>query len=104
MGIQFRNFRAQGRYIGEYYGQTPHVPYPEEISVKGLIQVLEDLQPGCTELGCHPAYGRDLNSMYQVECEREPRSLCDPRVGDAAARMSIELSSFHKFGRVPSKV
>ncbi|MEJ2007467.1 MAG: ChbG/HpnK family deacetylase [Acidobacteriota bacterium] len=104
MGIPVRDFSADVCYTGRFYGQTDHgLPYPEGISVKGLIQVLEDLQPGWTELGCHPAYGRDLDSMYQVEREQELKTLCDRRVREAIAGISIELSSFHRLGRVPSR-
>lgn len=105
LGVPVRDFSAEVCYTGRFYGQTDHgLPYPEGISAKGLIQVLQDLQPGCTELGCHPAYGRDLDSMYQVEREQELKTLCDPSVRETVARFGIELSSFHRFGRVPTRV
>lgn len=104
VSVPIRDFSAEVCYTGRFYGQNDQgLPYPEGISVQGLIQVLEDLQPGCTELGCHPAYGTDLDSMYQIEREQELKTLCDPRVREAVARMSIELSSFHRFGSVPSR-
>jgi predicted glycoside hydrolase/deacetylase ChbG (UPF0249 family) len=45
-------------------------------------------------LGCHPADGDDLNTMYRRERLEELRVLCDPRVRAAIQSMGIELRSF----------
>jgi len=59
-----------------------------------LIHILETLPSGCTELGCHPADGCDLETMYCRERLDELRVLCDPRVRTAIRTMGIELRSF----------
>jgi hypothetical protein len=52
------------------------------------------LSPGCTELGCHPADGCDLNTMNRHERLEELRVLCHPSVRAAIKTMGIELRSF----------
>jgi chitin disaccharide deacetylase len=82
-------------YRGSFYGQTADgVALPDVISVDGLLHILETLPPGCTELGCHPADGCDLNTMYRDERVQELSVLCDPRVPAAIKAMGIELRSF----------
>ena len=93
--VPVRDFAREVRYCGGFYGQTSTgAPYPEGISIERLIKILEELPPGCTELGCHPADGVDLDTMYGVEREQELQVLCDPRVREATKVMSIELCSF----------
>jgi predicted glycoside hydrolase/deacetylase ChbG (UPF0249 family) len=87
-------------YHGSFYGQTAEgVPLPGVISVDGLIRILETLPSGCTELGCHPADGCDLNTMYRNERLEELRVLCDPKVRAAIHTMGIELRSFKTLPR-----
>ena len=59
-----------------------------------MIRLLAGLRPGFTELGCHPGYADDLDSMYRRERAREIKTLCDPRVRAAIGEMEIELCSF----------
>jgi predicted glycoside hydrolase/deacetylase ChbG (UPF0249 family) len=95
LGIPLRHCCPQVRYRGSFYGQTAEgTPLPDAISVEGLIHILETLPSGCTELGCHPADGCDLDTMYCRERMEELRVLCDPRVRTAIQTMGIELRSF----------
>jgi len=55
---------------------------------------LEALTPGITELGCHPGYAEDLDTMYAGERAQEVATLCDPRVREVLARLDIRLISF----------
>jgi predicted glycoside hydrolase/deacetylase ChbG (UPF0249 family) len=55
---------------------------------------LRRLEPGVTELACHPGYGDDLATMYRAERELEVRALCDARIRPALAELGIELKSF----------
>ena len=52
------------------------------------------LPSGLTELGCHPAAGEDLDSMYASERLVELKTLCDPRVRAALSRAKVRLCSF----------
>lgn len=98
LALPVRGFSKEIRYCGEFYGQTDEgLPHPEGISVENLLRILKNLSPGCTELGCHPGYGSDLDAMYQAEREQEIKTLCDPRVLKAVPDMDIELAAF---GRV----
>lgn len=63
------------------------------------LVVLEQWPAGVTELGCHPGYGDDLDSVYRAERAEEVRVLCDPRIADAIRRAGIELCSFHDVGQ-----
>ena len=95
LDIPLRHCSPDVCYRGSFYGQTAEgASLPNVISVDGLLHILETLPPGCTELGCHPADGCDLNTMYRHERLEELRVLCDPRVRAAIMTMGIELRSF----------
>jgi predicted glycoside hydrolase/deacetylase ChbG (UPF0249 family) len=95
LGVPLRGHDAQIAYRGDFYGQTAHgTPCPDAISVDGLLKVLGTLPPGCTELGCHPGVGDDLDTMYCSERVEEVKVLCDPRVRTSIVAMGIELRSF----------
>jgi predicted glycoside hydrolase/deacetylase ChbG (UPF0249 family) len=59
-----------------------------------LINILAQLQPGFTELACHPGAACDLDTMYCHERMEEMRVLCDARVRDVLAPLDITLCSF----------
>ena len=87
------------RYEGGFYGQTGKgEPYAEGIEPEHLVELIEALPPGWTELGCHPGRGADTGSPYEAERERELRALCDPRVAAAIERAGVELRSFAQLG------
>lgn len=87
------------RYEGGFYGQSGKGdPYPEGIEPEHLVELIEALPPGGTELGCHPGRGADTGSPYEAERERELAALCDPRVAAAIERAEVELRSFAQLG------
>jgi predicted glycoside hydrolase/deacetylase ChbG (UPF0249 family) len=95
LAVPLRRCSADVHYRGDFYGQTAHgAPCPDAISVGALINILGTLPPGCTELGCHPGIGDDLDTMYCSERVEEVKVLCDPRVRTSIAAMGIELCSF----------
>lgn len=87
-------------YEGGFYGQSGRgEPWPEGISVERLIELIEGLPPGWTELGCHPGRGVGAReSSYGAEREQEVRALCDPRVKAAIEGRGIQLRSFAELG------
>ena len=100
LGVPLRDKDAMVRYCGNFYGQTgTGDPLPDAISVDALLRLLTGLPAGVTELGCHPAEGNALDTMYRTERERELHTLCDPRVREAIATLRIELCSFHDIRR-----
>jgi chitin disaccharide deacetylase len=95
LGIPLRRTRLGVRFCGDFYGHDGRGrPDPDAITVPALIQLLEQISKGVTELGCHPGYADDLDDWYRVEREREVRVLCDPRVGSAVGQLGITLMSF----------
>jgi len=86
-------------YEGGFYGQSGKgEPYPEGISVAGLVALIGALPAGVTEIGCHPARGPVPESSYDGERARELETLCDPRVRAAIEDAGIELRSFAELG------
>jgi chitin disaccharide deacetylase len=88
------------RYEGGFYGQAGRgEPWPEGITVGHLVELIEALPEGATELGCHP--GLDIGpdeSSYAAERGREVSTLCDPHVKAAVERGGVELRSFARPG------
>jgi predicted glycoside hydrolase/deacetylase ChbG (UPF0249 family) len=88
------------RYCGDFYGQDADgSPRPERIGAAALLELVEGLPAGITELCCHPAAHNDLDSMYGVERVRELEALCDSRMRDAIVRNGIALCSFREVHR-----
>ena len=95
LGVPLRHRATNVSYRGDLYGQTESgEPVTEAISVENLIKILRDLEPGVTELACHPGEGTDVDSVYREEREDELRILCDPRVREAIEHEGIQLRSF----------
>lgn len=95
LGVPLRHFSDDVAYCGDFYGQIRDgTPYPEAISVDGLIETLSALPAGLTELACHPGLDEGLDSMYVRERATEVAALCDERVRVAVGQLGIELRSF----------
>jgi predicted glycoside hydrolase/deacetylase ChbG (UPF0249 family) len=95
LGIPLRHFEPV-RHCGSFYGQeADSAAYPNGITADTLIGIIADLQPGYTEMGCHPGYADDLDTMYRSEREAEIRTLCDPRVQQAIEEAGVTLCSFN---------
>ena len=95
IGVPLRFHSPSVRYCGSFYGQTSHgEPISGAISVTALIDILQNLPPGWTELGCHPGRGRDLNTIYSTEREQELETLCDPAIRQTIRACGIELRSW----------
>ncbi|HEX6186673.1 MAG TPA: ChbG/HpnK family deacetylase [Pyrinomonadaceae bacterium] len=102
LAVPLRDFSNEVKYCGRFYGQGANgYPYPEGISVPGLIACLRSLPAGVTELGCHPGGPDDLTSMYTTERMTELEVLCDPAVRAAIVEEEIRLSSFLNLAVAP---
>ena len=101
LSVPLRSFTPDVQYCGDFYGQTGEGdPYPEGISLEGLLKTLQNLPAGATELGCHPGDDEQLDSVYRLERMREVTVLCHPRVRAALDSSGIELVSFADLPRV----
>jgi len=95
VGIPVRDCSQEVRYCGRFYGQTAEgSPYEEGITSDALIEILSQLPPGVTELGCHTGEGEVPNTTYLGERAIEVKTLCDTRVRSALIEMRIELCGF----------
>lgn len=103
LGLPLRG-DGTARYIGGFYGQDDvGRVYPEGITVSRLLELLDALEPGLTEFGCHPGHVAASDTLggtsYRLERNVECSSLCDPRVLARAARGDIVLATFAGIGR-----
>jgi predicted glycoside hydrolase/deacetylase ChbG (UPF0249 family) len=98
LAVPLRHFSPAVRYCGSFYGQAGEgQPFPQGISVEGLMRVLSELPVGVTELGCHPGENVALDSMYVHERAEEIKTLCDPRIRAVLAVEGIQLCSFQSY-------
>jgi predicted glycoside hydrolase/deacetylase ChbG (UPF0249 family) len=95
LGIPFRFESDEIRYCGSFYGQDEFGrPVWRAVSTEALIEILEQIPEGFTELCCHPGDWSDFENEYNAERVREVETLCDPRVRAAVQRLRIQLCSF----------
>ena len=95
LGVPLRGYSLV-RHLPKFYGQWGGETHLEQISVEGLLRLLDaELGHGVTELTCHAGYvDAGLASSYTVEREAEVRTLCDPCVRPALAERGIRLAGF----------
>lgn len=101
LGIPLRQFSSRIRFCGWFYGQADGRPNPEATTPRALIDLLENLPPGVTELCSHPGYPDGLDDWYREERVQEVRTLCDPSVSEAIVRLGISLTTFRELAEVP---
>jgi len=99
--VPFRHFTPEIKYCSGFYGQTTEgSPFPDAISVKGLLKILETLPSGFTELACHPGAGGDLETIYCSEREQEVKVLCDPKIRASIVDLELELCAFSEASKL----
>jgi chitin disaccharide deacetylase len=95
VGVPLRHHLGGVQYCGDLYGHDPKGnPIPEALTPDAVIEIIRALQPGVTELACHPGLGADTGSAYDIEREQEVELLCDPRIPEALRKEGIELRTF----------
>jgi predicted glycoside hydrolase/deacetylase ChbG (UPF0249 family) len=83
------------RYCGSFYGQSETgAPRPLAIGVAALMRLLGELQPGITELCCHPGLDAQLDSTYCRERFQEVHVLCRPEIRQSIELQDIRLITF----------
>lgn len=98
LGIPLRNRRV--RYEGRFFARSASGELrPEAIAPDHLIELIEALPPGWTEIGCHPAAGPVPSSSYDAERQVELRTLSDPRVKTLLNVSDVRLCSFAQVPR-----
>lgn len=95
LSVHLRRSNFQVRYCGDFYGQTATGAFQHEVlQPERLVEIVKELPPGITELGCHPGEASDIDSPYREERELEVAALCDARVRSAIEQEGITLCSF----------
>ena len=98
LGVPLRNRAIH--YEGGFYGQSGKGDaFPEGISPERLAALIQELPPGWTEIGCHPAAGPVPTSSYDAERQVELRTLCDPAIREALNVTNVKLCSFAQVNR-----
>lgn len=90
LGVPLRNRGI--RYERSFYGR-------DAISPQHLIELIENLPPGWTEIGCHPAAGPVPISSYDSERQIELETLRDPEVKNLLNVSNVNLCSFAQADR-----
>lgn len=88
--LQEAGLPAPDHFIESFYGPTA--------TIENLTQLLNQLQPGVTELMCHPAMIDP--QLEQISSYVEPRmnelnALCDPTIKELLEKQGIELINYH---------
>ncbi|MFL6238977.1 MAG: carbohydrate deacetylase [Actinomycetes bacterium] len=97
LGSTVRDSDPRVTYCGGFYGQTPEgSPLRDAISVDSLLGIIGALPVGITELGCHPGFDVEIDTMYRTERAQEVATLCDHRVRAALEAQRIRLCSFEE--------
>jgi chitin disaccharide deacetylase len=94
LAAPLRELDERVHFCGDFYGQIDGRPWPEGILPDALIDLLERLPVGVTELCSHPGFAEDLKGWYRAERAQEVRTLCDPAVRAAIGRFGIRLVTF----------
>ena len=95
LGGHLRHNSSRIGYSGQFHGRSSTgFPLRDRITVGWLTEILRELPPGVTELGCHPGEGGDIESDYREERELELGVLCDPSIRATIEAEQIVLCSF----------
>jgi predicted glycoside hydrolase/deacetylase ChbG (UPF0249 family) len=100
-GVPVRGF-SEVVYVGGFYGQ-PEFGRTDmsRISVDALVSLLQSLEPGVSEVSCHPGHLRTRpDAVYNREREEELRTLTDERVKMVIAEAEIRLINYRDYTRL----
>jgi predicted glycoside hydrolase/deacetylase ChbG (UPF0249 family) len=84
-------YRSPAAFRYEFYGSGARL--------KVLLDILDGLPEGVTELMCHPGHADDLEDAYREPRERERAILQDPLLLEAVRERGIVLKSFGVLGQ-----
>jgi predicted glycoside hydrolase/deacetylase ChbG (UPF0249 family) len=99
-GVPLRG-HSRVKLLPSFYGQWHGESHPEQVGVPSLLKMLATrIEPGITELICHPAYvDETLESSYRLEREIERATLCHPDVRRTLSTLGIHLAGFADVGQ-----
>ena len=95
LGVPLRMEDPAITHCGAFHGQSgTGEPLHAGISTAALVDLVEAVTEGVTELLCHPGLGDESGSVYGAERDLEVAALCDPAVRAAVETAGIELITF----------
>ncbi|GAC1387933.1 MAG: chitin disaccharide deacetylase [Ginsengibacter sp.] len=95
LNVTLRRNNNKVAYCGDFYGQSSAgTPFHDSIKISRLINIINSIKEGITELACHPGLYDDIKTMYNIEREIEVNTLCDIRIKETIKSANIELCSF----------
>ena len=94
--IRRRGLAAVDRAVGDV-GQEPYW------TIEMLLEFIRTLEPGVSELMCHPGYADESlsSSSYCVQREGELQALCDPRAKAALTAAGVALIDYRALSAIP---
>jgi predicted glycoside hydrolase/deacetylase ChbG (UPF0249 family) len=95
---------AEVVFVGRFYGQPEYGRTDlSRIGVEALINLLQSLRPGISEVSCHPGMMESRpDAVYNREREVELQTLTDPRIRSLIAEENIRLINFHDYAHLRS--
>lgn len=96
-GFQRERFQRHGVETADHF--APYFYGKESITVDHLLQIILGLEPGVTELMCHPAYLDHhvlKGSSYAAERVAELATLTDPHVKEMLQAIGVRLISYRE--------
>ncbi len=73
--------------------------YRDGANLETLLEILQNVRHGVTELMCHPGYIDDLDDTYREPREAELQALIHPRVREVITAQDIQLIKFSELPR-----
>ena len=103
LGVVVRAEDQGVAYCGDFHGQSGRAEtLPDVITRAALVGIVDSLEPGTTELACHPGLADESGSVYSGERDAELAVLCDPVVRAAIEARDISLISFRDVAPRPA--
>ena len=103
LGIALRDASVSVAYEGGFYGQHGDGHAAAEcLSAEAILGIITRSTASVVELGCHPGFDPDLETMYCQERRREVEVLCTPGLRARIAAAGFELATFASLGPQPA--
>jgi predicted glycoside hydrolase/deacetylase ChbG (UPF0249 family) len=101
-GIPVRGL-SDVQFLGSFYGQPQWGQTDlSRISVEAMVELLRSVEPGTTEISCHPGHPqRATDADYNTEREVELRALVDGRLKAVIDEEGLTLISFAAYRPAP---
>jgi len=95
LSVPLRHFSSHVTYRGDFYGQSGRgEAAPELLTEAALLAILRDTPDATIEIGCHPGWDPNLETMYCQERLREVEVLCSRALKESITALGFKLVGF----------